>query len=88
MFNNFFPKVYQIMWEKYGRARQITDENKIWRMRFTYWITKVTDRHTHTHTNRIHNTNAFSTVKIVSRAFLNYTLKRRFPLLLIPIAIC
>ena len=30
--------------EKYGRARQATDDNIIWRMRFTSWITKVTDR--------------------------------------------
>jgi hypothetical protein len=31
--------------EKYGTARQATDNNKIvkWRMRFFCWITKVTD---------------------------------------------
>jgi hypothetical protein len=29
--------------ETYGRARQTTDNNVIWRMRFTLWITKATD---------------------------------------------
>jgi hypothetical protein len=31
--------------EKYGRARQTTDDNIIRRMRFAYWITKATDTH-------------------------------------------
>jgi hypothetical protein len=31
--------------EKYGTARQTTDDNKILRMRFTCWITKATDTH-------------------------------------------
>jgi hypothetical protein len=31
--------------EKYGRVRQATDDNIIWRMRFACWITKVTDTH-------------------------------------------
>jgi hypothetical protein len=31
--------------EKYGRARQVTDDNTVWRMRFTCWITKAY-RHT------------------------------------------
>jgi hypothetical protein len=30
-----------------GRAKQATDENIIWRMRFVCWITKATDTHTH-----------------------------------------
>ena len=31
--------------EKYGTARQTTDDNIIWRMRFACWITKTTDTH-------------------------------------------
>jgi len=31
--------VYQIMCEKYGRARQVTDNNIIRRMRFACWLT-------------------------------------------------
>ena len=31
--------------EKYGTARQATDDNIIRRMRFTCWITKATDTH-------------------------------------------
>jgi hypothetical protein len=31
--------------EKYGRARQATDDNMIRRMRFACWITKATDTH-------------------------------------------
>jgi hypothetical protein len=32
--------------EKFGRARQATDDNIIRRMRFACWITKATDTHT------------------------------------------
>ena len=31
--------------EKYGRSRQATDVNIIWRMRFAWWVTKTTDTH-------------------------------------------
>jgi hypothetical protein len=31
--------------EKYGRARQDTDDNIIQRMRFACWVTKATDTH-------------------------------------------
>jgi hypothetical protein len=31
--------------EKYGRAKQATDDNIIRRMRFACWITKDTDTH-------------------------------------------
>jgi hypothetical protein len=31
--------------EKYGKARQATDDNITRRMRFTCWITKATDTH-------------------------------------------
>jgi hypothetical protein len=37
--------------EKYGIARQATDDNIIRRMRFACWITKAT--HTHTHTEYV-----------------------------------
>jgi hypothetical protein len=33
------------MGKKCGRARQATDNNIIWRMRFACWITKATDTH-------------------------------------------
>jgi len=32
--------------QKYCRAGQTTDGNTIWRMRFEYWISKVTGTHT------------------------------------------
>jgi hypothetical protein len=32
--------------EKYGRARQATDDNITRRMRIACWITKATDTHT------------------------------------------
>ena len=31
--------------EKYGTARQFTDDNIIRRMRFACWVTKATDTH-------------------------------------------
>jgi uncharacterized protein (UPF0305 family) len=43
----FFRKSYRL-WdnvEKYGTARQATDDNIIRRMRFACWITKATDTH-------------------------------------------
>jgi hypothetical protein len=53
MFNKFPPlspppenrTVYEIMWKKYGKARQATDDNIIRRMRFACSVTKAT--HTH-----------------------------------------
>jgi hypothetical protein len=47
MFNHFSRKSCRL-WdnvEKYGRARQTTDDNIIRRMRFASWITKATDTH-------------------------------------------
>jgi hypothetical protein len=47
MFNNFFRKSCRL-WdnvEKYGTARQATDDNIIRRMRCVCWITKATDTH-------------------------------------------
>jgi hypothetical protein len=45
--NNFSENraVYEIMWKKYGTARQAIDGNIIWRMRFACGITKQTDTH-------------------------------------------
>jgi hypothetical protein len=43
-----FPEylaVYEIIWKKYGNARQAADDNIIRRMRITGWITKATDTH-------------------------------------------
>jgi len=31
--------------EKYGRARQVTDDNIIQRMRFAWWLTKAVGTH-------------------------------------------
>jgi hypothetical protein len=47
MFNKFSRKSCRL-WdnvEKYGTARQATDDNIIRRMRFACWITKATDTH-------------------------------------------
>ena len=43
MFNNFFPKVKSVMdnVEKYGRARQATDDNITGHIRFACWVPKV-----------------------------------------------
>jgi hypothetical protein len=45
--NNVFSKIVSFMGyvEKYGTARQATDDNIIRRMRFACWITKATDTH-------------------------------------------
>jgi hypothetical protein len=64
--------------EKYGAARQATDENIAQRMRFACWITKVTDTHTHTHTHthtlKMCNTYSFTTATMVMRTRPNVTL--------------
>jgi hypothetical protein len=33
---------HEIMWKKYGRAQQATNDNIIWRMRIACWINKAT----------------------------------------------
>jgi hypothetical protein len=48
IFNNFFLKnhaICEIMWKKYGTARQANDENIIQRMRIAGWILKATNTH-------------------------------------------
>jgi hypothetical protein len=70
MFNNFFAKnrtVYKV--EKYGTARQATDDITIWRMRFACWIKKAGG-----HTHKICNIYSFSTATMVARTRLNVTL--------------
>ena len=47
MFNNF-PRKSNRLWgnvEKYGRARQATDNFLLRRMRIALWITETTDAH-------------------------------------------
>jgi hypothetical protein len=46
MFNNFFSKILPF-WdnvEKYGKARQVTDDNIIRRMQISCWINTTADR--------------------------------------------
>ena len=31
--------------ERYGKDREATDDSIIWRMRFAWWMTKVTNAH-------------------------------------------
>ena len=61
MFNSFFPEnraVYERLWKKFGAAKEATNCNINWRMRFACWISKATRAHmttpsrtyTHTHT--------------------------------------
>jgi hypothetical protein len=52
--------------EKYGRVRQATNGNIIWRMRFACWINKATD------TLRIFNSYCFFTATMVTRTRLCY----------------
>jgi hypothetical protein len=86
MFSNFFRKSCGV-WdnvEKYGRARQATDNNIIGRMRFACWMTKAMDTHTHTHTHKICNTYCFSTTTVVTGTRLNVTFIRMLSLSLHP----
>jgi hypothetical protein len=47
MFNNFFPRIVPLLdnVEKYGVARQATDDSVVWLMCFACGITKATDTH-------------------------------------------
>ena len=66
--------------EKYGRAKPATDDNIIWRIRFTCLIAKATHTrarthtHTHTHALTIRNTYCFPTAAMVTRTRLNVSL--------------
>jgi len=49
--------------EKYGRARNATDDNITWRMRSACWIHKSIHTHTHTHTEHFllfHGNNVYA----------------------------
>ena len=37
-------EMFEIMWGKYSRGRQVTDDIMTWRMRFACWIHKATNR--------------------------------------------
>jgi hypothetical protein len=69
--NFFFFRKLCRLWDneqRYGKARQPTDDNILRRMCMRCWITKATDKH------RICNTDCFSTATIVTRTCLNVTL--------------
>jgi hypothetical protein len=63
--------------EKYGRARQATDDNITRRMRIACWITKAAD------TLWICNTYWFPTATVVTRTRLNVTFVSTLPVLFI-----
>jgi len=49
MFKKILSKdraVFEIMWKKYGRTWQASDDNIIRRMRFACWMTEDTNTHT------------------------------------------
>ena len=58
--------------EKYGGAREVTDDNIIRRMRFACWITKAAG--TSKHARRICNIYCFSTATVVSGKVPHFTL--------------
>ena len=72
LLNNFSRKsyLYGIMWSKYGRTKQTTDNNMKLCMHFACSIAKTAD----THTQRICNTDCFSTTAVVTRTRPNVTL--------------
>ena len=58
--------------EKYGRAREATGENTIWRMRIACWIIKATD-----------TTYCFSAATLATRLRLNVTFTRTVSVLFV-----
>jgi hypothetical protein len=62
--------------DKYGRVKEATDENKIWRMRIACWIAEATD------TYSVCNTYCYPTVTMVTRTHPTVTFLRTLPLLL------
>ena len=71
MFNNFSPRKSWRLWhneEKYGRARETTDDSIIRCMRLACWITKATD------TLRICDICCFSAALMVAGTRFNITL--------------
>jgi hypothetical protein len=60
--------------EKYGTARQATDDNTIWRMHFECWITKARIQTQ----SQPFNTHFLSTATIVKRKRFSVTLNVHF----------
>jgi hypothetical protein len=92
MISNFFFRKPCRLWdnvEKYGKAREATDDDTIWCVRFACWISKTTRAHAHAHayapghpharmSARIHrqvrNTSCFYTATMVPWTRLNVML--------------
>jgi hypothetical protein len=66
--------------EKYGTARQTTDDNIIRRMRFACWITKATHTHTHTHTQNMQYLSLFHCNSGYANALQCYVIHETHPL--------
>jgi hypothetical protein len=73
-FDKFFRKSRRLLdnLEKYGTAREATDDNIVRRMRFSYCITKATRARAHAH--RMCNTYGFSIATVIPRPRVNVTL--------------
>jgi len=73
MFKNFFfLQKFCHLWdnvEKYGRARNATDDNIIWHMCFPFWINKARIQE-----HKIYNTCCFSLATMVMRMCLSVLL--------------
>jgi len=79
--------------EKYGTARQATDDNIIMCMHVACWKSKATHTHTHTHTDTHTHTHThthsqyiytycFPTAAMTTKISLEYYVKRTLPALL------
>ena len=83
MFITFFFRKSCHLWnnvEKYGRARQATGYNIIWRMRIACWISKATDT-----LCEYWNSYWLPTEIVVTPTLLNITFVRTSPVLLLEI---
>jgi hypothetical protein len=83
MFNAFVVEnraVYEIIYKKYGKARQATDCNITRRMRNACWITG------HRDIRRNNNTNCFCTDTKVTQMRLDVRMTRTLPVLLTSIS--
>ena len=63
MFTTFFSENRAVLWddvEKYGRIKQATDDDIIWRMRFACWIIKTTDTHSEYVVLLFHSNNSYA----------------------------
>jgi hypothetical protein len=84
MFSNFFRKSCRLWYnmEKYGTARQTTDDNIMRRMRFAYWVTNTTLHYTTLHYTTLHtNTQTNSEYVILTTFPLQKWLHERASLL-------